>query len=191
MTHPLNEFESWIAEAQAAGEIEPHAAALATTNREGHPTVRFMLTKGLHEGKLVIVTNYESPKARDLEKNSWAEVSFYWKTLFRQARLAGPIEKAPAEFSDGYWKTRPRESQLGAWASAQSSRIESYEALEAKLAEVAKRFDGQEIPRPKNWGAYFLNPQTVELWLGQKFRIHQRALYKRSGNAWTCEYLSP
>ncbi len=191
MISPLTQIENWIQEAEKAGEIEATAAALATTKANHQPSVRFVLTKGFHEGRLAFVTNYESPKAHDLNSIPYAELCFYWKTLFKQARIAGRVERAPANFSDTYWRSRPRESQLGAWASNQSAPIESYESLESKLSEISQKYIDLEVPRPPHWGAYFLIPERVELWLGQKFRIHQRYLFTREGDYWKKEILAP
>lgn len=188
---PIAEFEHWMEEAEAAGEVEPTAMTLATATADGAPTARMVLLKGVDRRGFVFFTNYESAKAADLRANPRAALVFRWPILHRQVRVAGPVAKVSAAESDAYFATRPRGSQIGAWASAQSQVIESRDALERQYRAIESRFAGAEIPRPRHWGGYRLRPVTIELWVGRDNRLHDRTRYQRSGSRWRIERLSP
>lgn len=190
-TEPLTVFQAWYAEAVQLEEGPADAFALATVDASGQPGVRIVLYKGLAGGKLRFVTNLNSRKARDLEANPRAAIVFFWPKLGRQVRMEGRVTHATAADSDRYFAGRDRESQLGAWASDQSRPIESRAALDGRLGEARKRFEGQSVGRPPHWGMLELEPERVELWLGGANRLHDRFLYVRSADGWRSERLAP
>jgi pyridoxamine 5'-phosphate oxidase len=189
---PLELVREWYEEARAAGVPEPDVLALATASRDGRPSVRIVLLKGIDDRGIRFFTNYESRKGRDLEVNPRAAVTLYWQPLHRQVRLEGPVEKLTAQESDAYFAGRPRGSRLGALASRQGQPIESRERLLDAVAAADQRFPGDEIPRPDYWGGYRLAPDAIELWQGRPDRLHDRRhfLLQRDGT-WTSELLSP
>jgi pyridoxamine 5'-phosphate oxidase len=188
---PIEKFGRWLAEAEAAGEAEPTAMALATASADGIPSARMVLLKGFDRRGFVFFTNYDSDKAADLRAHPQAALVFRWPVVHRQVRVAGPVAKVTRAESDAYFATRPRGSQLGAWASAQSTVIESREVLERGYHEMEERFVGREIPRPTTWGGYRVRPVTVELWEGRANRLHDRTRFQRAGSRWRIERLSP
>jgi len=188
---PLSVFETWYAEALERATPFADAMTLATATREGRPSARTVLYKGLLDGGVCFVSNYSSQKGRELEQNPRAALVFFWATLNRQVRFEGRAERAPEEWSDRYFAARARSSQIGAWASAQSEEIAGREVLEARLAEVEARFEGQPVERPPLWGGYRLVPERVEFWLGQDARLHDRFSYRPSAQGWSCARLSP
>jgi pyridoxamine 5'-phosphate oxidase len=173
--------------------LEANALQLATADAEGRPAVRTVLAKALDERGVVFYTNYESAKARDLAANPRAAAVFVWLAHQRQVRLSGPVAPVTREETEAYFATRPRESQLGAWASPQSEVVESRAALDAMAAAVAARFGADDpIPAPPNWGGYRLTPDAVEFWQGRTGRLHDRIRYRRTGEgAWVRERLAP
>lgn len=183
-------FETWFAEAQAAGIDQPETMALATADARGRPSLRFVLLKDADETGFTFFTNYESRKAGELDANRRAALAFYWHAQERQIRIEGPVERASPEASDAYFATRPRGSQLGAWASAQS-RVRPRGELEARLRRVEEEFDGRTVPRPGHWGGYVLRPDRVEFWQGQQSRLHDRLEYTRIDGAWQRTSLYP
>jgi len=189
--NPLLLFERWYSEAQAAGTGHADAFALATADGQGRPAVRIVLYKGLEGGKLRLVTNLESRKARDLAENPRAALVFFWPTLMRQVRMEGRVETAPAAESDAYFATRDRASQLGAWASDQSRPLASRAELEAALDAARQRFEGRPVERPPHWGMLHFVPDQVELWLAGPHRLHDRFLYRRVADGWSSERLAP
>jgi pyridoxamine 5'-phosphate oxidase len=188
---PLAIFLAWQNAAVERGLPAPDAFALATATPDGRPSVRVVLFKGVVNGAVRLVTNYQSRKAEELAKNPRAALTFFWPALERQVRMEGRVERAPAEESDAYFAQRDRESQLGAWASAQSRPIASRAALEAELASVRIRFEGRPVPRPAHWGVLHLVPERVELWLAGAHRLHDRFVYTREGAGWRVERLAP
>ena len=188
---PLVQLERWLAEAIAAGVQEANAATLATASRDGAPDARIVLLKGIDPRGVTFFTNYESAKGAELAANPRACIVLFWRELERQARLTGDVERLTSEESDAYFHSRPRGSQLGAWASRQSSVVPSRDALDAKLAELAARFGDGAIPRPDYWGGYRLVPTSLELWQGRPNRMHDRLRYRRDGEGWVVERLSP
>jgi pyridoxamine 5'-phosphate oxidase len=186
------QLQRWLGEAAQAGLIEPNAMVLATTDAEGRPSTRSMLCKGLDARGVVFYTSYSSAKSHDLLATGWASATFLWLAMQRQAHVRGPAEKtSPAETAI-YWSTRPRGSQLGAWASAQSTVVTSRVALDAAFADVERRFAGvEQIPVPPHWGGWRIRPQAVEFWQGRPNRMHDRLVYDRSGGEWGLKRLSP
>jgi pyridoxamine 5'-phosphate oxidase len=179
----------------AAGDptvLEPNAIQLATADATGRPAVRTVLAKALDERGIVFYTNYESAKARDLAANPRASAVFVWLAHQRQVRLSGPVSPVSREESAAYFASRPRDSQLGAWASPQSSVVASREALDELTAEVAARFGDGPIPLPPHWGGFLLAPEEVEFWQGRHGRLHDRIRYRReTSGKWVRERLAP
>jgi pyridoxamine 5'-phosphate oxidase len=188
---PLLVFEAWQRSAVEKGLAAPDAFALATATPDGHPSVRTVLYKGMRNGAVRLVTNYESRKGRELSQNPHAALMFYWPGLDRQVRMEGRVERASADESDEYFASRDRESQIGAWASQQSRPIGSRADLEAELARVRERFQGRPVPRPPHWGVLHFVPARVELWCAGAHRLHDRFSYERHGDGWRVERLMP
>jgi pyridoxamine 5'-phosphate oxidase len=189
---PLKEFQKWYDRAVATIPILPNAMTLATATPDGVPSARVVLLKDFDERGFVFYTNYESNKARELARNPVAALSFYWPELERQVRITGRVTKTTREESAAYFLTRPRDSQLGAWASKQSEVITSREVLEDKMAELVARYEAGEVPLPDYWGGYRLTPDVIEFWQGRLSRLHDRLRYTRqAGGEWLIERLSP
>lgn len=191
---PIPQIERWVARWLEVAPNEPTAIVLATADGSGRPTARNVLLRGLDERGLVFFTSYQSHKARDLAANPQATMLFSWVPLLRQVHVVGPVARAAPAESDAYWATRPRGSQIAAWASVQSSVLPDRAALEARVAEATARFEGGDIPRPDDWGGLRLTPDTVELWQGRPNRLHDRLRYQRppgQPDAWEIVRLSP
>jgi pyridoxamine 5'-phosphate oxidase len=188
--HPITEFHHAVARATAA-RIDPVPVALATVGAGGRPSVRIVLMRHVDERGFVFHTNYGSRKALELADNPNAALCFHWPELEEQIRIEGPVEKLSSGESDDYFNGRPRGSQLGAWASDQSAELPSRDALEARVREVAQRFEGRPIPRPPFWGGYRIVPHRVEFWYGRPDRLHDRIVYVRDGKAWRTMRLYP
>lgn len=180
-----------LAERARVEGIDTAPAALATADAAGRPSVRIVLLRRVDARGFVFFTNYESRKGRDLTENPRASLCQYWPTLEEQIRVEGAIERVTAAESDAYFAGRPRESQLGAWASDQSAVLESRPALEARLEEAEQRFANQPVPRPPHWGGVRIIPERIEFWYGRSGRLHDRLLYARTGNAWETSWLFP
>ena len=188
---PIAQFSSLYEQACAVEKPLPHAAALATATPGGIPSVRMVLLKGFDAHGFVFYTNYNSRKARELERNHRASLLFYWGTLERQVRIEGRIARVPAHESDEYFQTRPRGSQLSACASPQSDIIADRAALESRYAVAARKYPGA-VERPPHWGGYRLLPAMVEFWQGRADRLHDRLRYRRTRNgSWRLERLAP
>jgi pyridoxamine 5'-phosphate oxidase len=188
---PLRQIERWVRDAVEAQHPEPNAMTLATASAAGEPSARVVLLRGIDRG-LVFFTNYDSDKGKDLAQNPRAALCFYWTLLERQIRARGEVRRVSRAESEAYFRTRPRESQLGAWASRQSSVIVGRSELDRRVEQARARFGDDEVPCPPNWGGYRLSPERVELWQGRPGRLHDRLLYTRGeGDGWRIERLSP
>lgn len=189
---PFKQFDRWMREAVETQLLEPNAMSLATVDPAGRPTLRTVLLKGFDERGLVFYTNYESAKARDLAGNAQVACLFQWLPLERQVSVTGQAEKVSAAESLKYFLSRPRDSQIGAWASRQSEVITTRSLLEQKFAEMRAKFAAGEIPLPSEWGGYRITPAMFEFWQGRPNRLHDRLRYARqSGGSWKIERLMP
>lgn len=187
----IAQFSEWYERACAVVKPLPHAAALATATRAGLQSLRMVLLKGFDARGFVFYTNYRSRKARDLARNARASLLFYWGQLGRQVRVDGHIVKVPRRESNEYFATRPRGSQLSAWASPQSGVLADRAALEQRFAAAEAKYAGR-VPRPPYWGGYRLIPEAMEFWQGREDRLHDRILYRRARNGrWLIERLAP
>lgn len=188
---PFTQFDRWFAFARRAWIFLPHAMAVATVDADGRPSVRMILLKGARPPGFVFYTNYDSRKGADLELNRNVAAVFHWSELQRQVRVEGAVEKLSAGESEQYFHSRPRGSQLGAWASRQSSVIPDRATLQQRYEETERKYAGAEVPLPPFWGGYRLIPERVEFWQGRAFRLHDRLVYVRDGDRWRIERLSP
>jgi pyridoxamine 5'-phosphate oxidase len=191
-SNPLILFQRWFKEALKSKVLDANALALATVSRLGVPSNRIVLLKGLDNQGFVFFTNYQSQKGREISQKAVASLLFFWPQLIRQVRVDGKVQKISAKASDAYFKTRPRGSQLGAWASEQSEVVPSRHFLEKCMKELEAKYKGQPIPRPAHWGGFRVIPQSIEFWQGRPNRLHDRLRYVRQGQgAWRRERLSP
>jgi pyridoxamine 5'-phosphate oxidase len=194
VSNPLEEFQRWFEDARTAGDPQPETMALATATPDGRPSVRFVLYRGLSgtgaDQGLRFFTNYESRKAEQLAANAIAAVALYWHLIARQVRMEGHIRRLEPAESDAYFATRPRASQIGAWASPQSRPL-PYPELERRYAALEASYEGRPVPRPPHWGGFLLIPATIELWEGHTYRLHRRRLFTRTPTGWLTEDLAP
>jgi pyridoxamine 5'-phosphate oxidase len=188
---PISLFRLWLDDALAAGVVEPNAMTLATVSPEGQPSARTVLLKGLDTRGFSFFTNYHSRKGRDLEGNARAGLCFFWKERERQVCVRGVVTRLSREESEGYFKSRPYGSQIGAWVSEQSAVIPGREWLETRESELKEAYPEGSVPLPDQWGGYMLAPDEVEYWQGRPSRLHDRILYTRQGEAWGRSRLSP
>jgi pyridoxamine 5'-phosphate oxidase len=188
---PLEQFEHWFAEAKRAGVEVPEAMTLATADAEGAPSARMVLLKGAGEDGFVFYTGYGSRKSEELEQNPSAALVLYWRPLGRQVRVEGSVERVSEAESAAYFATRPRGSQLAAWASHQSRPLESREELERRYAELEREYEDRDVPLPPHWGGYCLHPEAIEFWEHRENRLHDRIRYTRAREGWKVERLSP
>lgn len=189
---PIALFRRWFDEAIASGSRLPDAMTLATATKDGKPSARMVLLKQVDDDGFVFYTNYVSSKAKDLDENPRAALVLYWSGLDRQVRIEGSVERISSDESDEYFRTRPRESQLGALASPQSEVIESREVLEQRYAELDDLYRGQPVERPEHWGGYRLKPERIEFWQNRASRLHDRLVYERQGDgSWSIKRLAP
>ncbi|MGI8611645.1 MAG: pyridoxamine 5'-phosphate oxidase [Sphingomicrobium sp.] len=188
---PFELFDQWYAEARSAELNDPDAMALATADSEGRPSVRMVLLKGHGRDGFVFYTNRDGRKGGELAASPNAALVFHWKSLRRQVRIEGPVEGVASDEADAYYSTRVRDSQLGAWASDQSRPLDRRETLEARFAEVARRFEGQPVPRPPHWTGFRIVPNAIEFWSDGAHRLHERRLFTRDGDGWSERLLYP
>jgi pyridoxamine 5'-phosphate oxidase len=189
---PVQQFLVWYEEAHTQEKCDVDAMSLATTAKDGKPSVRVVLYKGVREGGVVFYTNYNSPKASELDDNPYAATVFYWPHLYRQVRISGAVTKLSYDESNQYFQTRPRESQIGAWASQQSEIITGRDDFDANFHEFDKEYHDKVIPCPLHWGGYRIEPDFIELWQGQAHRLHDRFVYKKSADGlWEIARLAP
>jgi pyridoxamine 5'-phosphate oxidase len=188
---PIAQFQRWFDEATETGIALPHAMALATADAAGTPSVRHVLLRGIDRRGFVFYTNRESRKGRELAVNLRAALVFFWASLDRQVSARGSVEPVSDEESDAYFASRPRDAQIGAWASRQSEPLDGRETLDALVREAEERHAGAEVPRPPYWGGYRVVPDEVEFWQGRRHRLHDRFLYRRGGDGWSIRRLSP
>ncbi len=186
------QLQAWLDDAIGAGVPEPNAMVLATANADGRPASRTVLLKGLDERGVVFFTNYTSAKSHDLMATRFASATFPWYGLHRQATVRGTVEKVSQAETATYWASRPRGSQLGAWASPQSIVVSGRHALESALANVQRQFaDVDEVPVPPHWGGWRIRPEVVEFWQGRRDRMHDRLQFKQGRDGWKVERLGP
>jgi len=190
-TDPFALFDEWFTEARASEPNDPEAMALATADADGRPSVRMVLLKGHGPDGFVFYTNEHSAKGDQLAINPRAALLLHWKSMRRQIRVEGPVERVPNEQADTYFASRARDSQLGAWASDQSRPLDRRETFEDRFEEVKRRFDGQRVPRPPHWGGYRVAPERIEFWSDRPHRLHDRRLFVREGDGWRDGLLYP
>ncbi|MBI2619490.1 MAG: pyridoxamine 5'-phosphate oxidase [Ignavibacteriales bacterium] len=188
---PTEQLRQWLENARARGITDPSAMVLATCSPEGRPSARVVLLKSLDESGIVFYTNYESRKAKDLERNPTAALLFFWQSLGRQVRIEGTVTRTNPEETAEYFRTRPLLSQISAWVSRQSEVVSDRETLEREFERAQKRFEGKEVPPPAYWGGYRLRPSMFEFWQGRENRLHDRLRYRREGDHWIIDRLSP
>ncbi|MGL5840086.1 MAG: pyridoxamine 5'-phosphate oxidase [Sphingorhabdus sp.] len=194
---PYTLFDSWFAEAKTSEPNDPNAMALATADAQGRPSVRMVLLKGhgpdadAGKGGFIFYTNLESRKGGELADNPRVALLFHWKTLRRQIRIEGPAIRVTDATADAYFASRPRDSQLGAWASDQSRPLADRAIFETRFDAIKTRFESQAIPRPPHWSGHIVTPERMEFWQDREYRLHERWLFRRDGDKWTTTMLYP
>ncbi|MBV6652882.1 MAG: pyridoxamine 5'-phosphate oxidase [Mameliella sp.] len=190
--NPVSQFEQWFEEALSAEVPEPNAMVLSTATPEGVPSARVVLLKGIMEGGFVFYTNYLSRKGQELKTNPHASLTFLWHELQRQVRIEGVAELLSDEASTAYFQSRPKGSQIGAWASPQSEVIDSRDILEDNVERLQLKYGEEEVlPRPGHWGGYKINPSRIEFWQGRSSRLHDRLVFERQSDEWALSRLAP
>lgn len=190
-TDPFAQFDAWFREAREAEPSNSNAMTLATVSSAGRPSTRVVLLKDHDPQGFVFYTNFNSQKGQELLANPHASLCFYWKSLDRQIRIEGVARPVADEEADAYYASRPRGSQIGAWASEQSRSIASRELLEERVEELTKKYEGADIPRPPHWSGFRVVPDRIEFWTNRESRLHDREVFLRDGAAWTALRLQP
>ena len=190
-TDPIRQFERWFADALAAQVLEPNAMTLSTASRDGVPSGRIVLLKGVDARGFAFYTDYRSRKSAELAENPLAALTFLWKEIERQVRITGSVSRVSAEESESYFRSRPVGSRIGAWASHQSAVIPNRSDLEERVRTVNERFANTDVPLPSHWGGFRVMPDEIEFWQGRSDRLHDRIRYRREDPAWVIERLSP
>lgn len=188
---PFTLFDTWFAEANASEPNDPDAMALATADADGHPSVRMVLLKGHDERGFVFYTNLDSRKGGELAANPSVALLFHWKSLRRQVRIEGPVSAVSEAEANAYFASRGRTSRIGAWASDQSRPLDRRETFVERVAEVGRRFKGEEVPRPPRWSGFRVTPKAIEFWEDGEHRLHHRRLFTRDGDRWSEGLLYP
>jgi len=190
--NPIELFTQWFDDAQAADILEPNAMTIATVNQEGRPSARIVLLKGYNQEGFVFYTNFDSRKGQDIAANPFVSVVFLWKKMERQIRIEGEVVKLSDEESTDYFHSRPKGSQIGAWASPQSSIIKDRSILEERYSKVSEQYKAvDQLPKPPNWGGYIIKPSIIEFWQGRSSRLHDRLRYSHIADNWQIARLAP
>ena len=188
---PIVQLNVWYHQAEQAGAVEPNAMVLSTIDDNGYPDARVVLARGIDDKGITFFTNRESAKGKQIASHERASATFAWLELHRSVRIRGTITLATDEASDAYFASRPRSSQIGAWASPQSRVIAGRDELETRIAETESRFAGTDVPRPPHWGGYVLGIESIEFWQGRPSRLHDRFLYRQVNGVWQIDRLAP
>lgn len=192
LSNPFTQFEKWMNEALVQKVMEPNAMTIATVNSEGKPSLRVVLLKGFDEKGFVFFTNYESKKGEEMLQNPSVALNFFWMTMERQVRIEGVVRKIDEAASISYFQSRPKESQVSAWASPQSQEVESREILESKVHELEKQYQLEAVlPKPAFWGGYIVEPTYFEFWQGRANRLHDRLVFEKLENSWKMKRIAP
>ncbi len=192
VSSPVVQFEKWFQESVESGLHEPNAMCLSTVSKSGRPSSRIVLLKGLENGCFIFYTNYQSHKGKELDESPACALNFFWPELERQVCIEGIASRLPEKKTTTYFQSRPRQSQIGSWASPQSSVIADRAILEARASEIGKRFEGHpHLPKPKQWGGFQVEPHVVEFWQGRPNRLHDRIVYTLLDNGWKINRLAP
>lgn len=192
LTNPIDQFNKWFDEALKTEIPEPNAMSLATVSKNNRPSCRIVLLKGIEDNKFLFYTNYQSHKGKELENNPVCALTFFWPELERQVRIEGTATRVDEKRSEEYFQSRPLGSQIGAWASPQSSVIENRVILEERAKQIEKRFEGKTIlPKPKQWGGFQVDPSMIEFWQGRESRLHDRIEFIKVDGNWTVHRLAP
>jgi pyridoxamine 5'-phosphate oxidase len=189
--NPFKQFNNWFQDVLKSGVIEPNAMILATSNKKSNPSARTVLLKNFNEKDFLFFTNYKSRKGKELKNNPFASLLFYWPELQRQVRIEGKIKKVSREMSAEYFHSRPRDAQIAAWVSNQSSKVSDRKFLDARFEELKKKFGNDEIPLPDYWGGFRLIPDYFEFWQGRENRLHDRICYDLKNKKWKISRLAP